>query len=448
MPDTPSTTSGASNASDTSDASDASGASDAAPSPYVLDSRTPEPPTKSTAATTTTPTTRPGSSSSSSSSSDPSADTRRCFVCLVDEPEAALPTDWSTPCSCSLEGHQECLLAWVTDLEAQAKDVKCPVCKSPILVTERYDPAIQLSAFLHNKFSRWSPRILLGFIASGALVGSSVYGLEAIAWFAGPEAALAFLVNNNKDTPLFPFIRSSRREQSVNLLHFSVLPLIAPALIINRMNVGDVITLPASLVYATLFNHSTEFFTWPPSPERVMALYPALKSTYFHLHRTVSESLEKSWAARARNMSVEHGSQTTHDVVPPPPEPAPAMNILDLEIDIQIGEADDDGVAQRNRAADAGSRSPINFIAGALLWPGVCYGVGELMRRVLPYRFVNKPLFGPSTGLLQEHWGRSFVGGCLFVVLKDVFFLYVKYKRMMNRPYRRIKNSDRRNIRN
>ncbi|KAI0804010.1 hypothetical protein GGR55DRAFT_682146 [Xylaria sp. FL0064] len=380
--------------------------------------------------------------SSTSAGAGPPPNTRRCFVCLVDEPEDSLPADWSTPCNCSLEGHQECLLAWVTDLEAQAKDVACPVCKSPILVTERYDPAIQLSNFLNNKFSRWSPRILLGFIASGALVSSSVYGAKAISWFAGPDAA-----------PSFEIIRPSRQDRAINLVHFSILPLIAPALVINRMNVGDIVTLPASLVYATLFHHSADFFTWPPSPDRVMAVYPALKAAYFHIHRALSDSLERSWAAQARAMNVEHGSQATHEIAPQP-EPAPAMNILDLEIDIQIGEADDDGApqnngdAQRNRFADVGSRSPINFIAGALLWPGVCYGVGELMRHVLPSRFVTKPPSGPATGLLQERWGRSFIGGCLFVVLKDAFFLYVKYKKMMNRPYRRIKNSDRRNIRN
>ncbi|KAI0424191.1 hypothetical protein F5Y09DRAFT_347978 [Xylaria sp. FL1042] len=389
---------------------------------------------------------------STSTSTGLPPNTRRCFVCLVDEPETGLPADWSTPCSCSLEGHQECLLAWVTDLEAQAKDVSCPVCKTPILVTERYDPAIQLSNFLNNKFSRWSPRILLGFIASGALVSSSVYGAKAISWFAGPDAVVAFLLNESKAAaPHFQITRRPRHDYPINLVHFSILPLIAPALVINRMNVGDIVTLPASLVYAALFNHSAKYFTWPPSPDRVMAVYPALKATYFHIHRALSDSLERSWAAQARTMSVEHGSQATHEVAPPP-EPAPAMNILDLEIDIQIGEADDDapqnnGDAQRNRIADAGSRSPINFIAGALLWPGVCYGVGELMRHILPSRFVSKPPSGPTTGLLQERWGRSFIGGCLFVVLKDAFFLYVKYKKMMNRPYRRIKNSDRRNVR-
>lgn len=76
-------------------------------------------------------------------------------------------------------------------------------------------------------------------------------------------------------------------------------------------------------------------------------------------------------------MRVEHASQATHELVPPP-EPAPAMNILDLEIDIQIGEA---GHGLQNGGADGRGRSPINLIAGALLWPGVCYGVGELMRQ-------------------------------------------------------------------
>ncbi|KAI1365598.1 hypothetical protein F5Y08DRAFT_172262 [Xylaria arbuscula] len=376
--------------------------------------------------------------------SGPPPNTRRCFVCLTDEPEDELPSDWATPCRCSLEGHQECLLAWVNDLEAQAKDVACPVCKSPIIVTERYSPAIQLSNFLNNKFTRWSPRILLGFIASGALISSSVYGLKAISWFAGPDAVVSFLLSENEAiTATNRIRRRPLHEQTVNLIHLSVLPLIAPALVLNRMDgIGDIVTLPASLVYATLFNHSAEFFLWPPSPDRILTIYPVIKTTYFHIHRALSDRLEKSWVARARAMNVEPGADAAHEFAPL--EPAPAMNILDLEIDIQIGEPD---AQPRNRVAEAG-RSPINFITGALLYPSVCYGVGELMRLMLPSRFITKPPSGSPTGLLQERWGRSFIGGCLFVVLKDAFFLYVKYKKIMNRPSRRIKNSDRRDVHN
>ncbi|KAI1505239.1 hypothetical protein F5X99DRAFT_275621 [Biscogniauxia marginata] len=386
-------------------------------------------------------------------SSDPPPDTRRCFVCLVDESEATLPSDWATPCTCSLEGHQECLLAWVADLEVQSKEVICPVCKSQITVTERWDPAVQLNYFLNRHFSKWSPKILLGFLASGAVVSSSVYGAKAIEWFAGPDATIAFLFKSD-DVTLGQVMRRhnfSRHEQSsaINLIHISFLPLIAPALILNRLSIGEVVILPASLIYAALFDQTTEFLTWPPSPERVVALYPVLRASYFHLHRALSTRLERMWISWAfEGDSGQHGF-TPNEIPPQEPE---GGNILDFEIDIQIGgeepvEAGEAGEAQRNRAIDVNGRSPVNFIAGALLWPGVCYGAGEILRALLPARFVTRPASGPNTGLLQERWGRSLVGGCLFVVLKDMFFLYVKYRKTMNRPYRKIKNSDRRNLR-
>ncbi|KAI1824214.1 hypothetical protein F4861DRAFT_531093 [Xylaria intraflava] len=383
---------------------------------------------------------------------DAPPNTRRCFVCLTDEPENDPSIDWVTPCDCSLQGHHECLLAWLTDLEAQAKEFKCPVCKSPIVLTERYDPIVWLSNFLNHEFSLWSPRILVGCILAGAVVSSAAYGAKVISWFAGPDVLLAYLTRTEDRSAIGP-ASEHEPERSIDLLHYSTLPFIAPALIINRMNIVDMLTLPVSLVVCVSNCYSPDLYTWPPGPDRVFfAFYPILKATYFNLHKVVSDSLERSCAARTRSMTIEQGSQTTHAMAPLP-GPAPAQNImgLDIDIDIQVGENDDDDEpqnngGQRNRAADVGSRSPIDFIAGALLYPGVCYGMGELMRRLLPPRFVNKPANGPVTGLLQQLWGRSFVGGCLFVVLKDAFFLYVKYKRMMNHPYRRVKNSDRRNL--
>ncbi|KAI5917450.1 hypothetical protein F4810DRAFT_45759 [Camillea tinctor] len=381
-------------------------------------------------------------------SSDPPPDTRRCFVCLVDEPEATLPSDWATPCSCSLEGHQECLLAWVADLEAQSKEVKCPVCKSKITVTERWDPAVQLNSFLIRKFARLSPKILLGFLASGALVSSSVYGIQALDWFAGTDATIAFLFQS-EDLTVGQFLRQhifSREKTShaINYTNICLLPFIAPALILNRVSLGEMVTVPASLVYATLLDSTTEFLSWPPSPGRVAALYPVIRAAYFHTHWMLSTRLERFWISSAFRGDGEQPNFNLNE--PPPPEPEENQGgILDFEIDIQIGAVDVDmaGDVARGRHMD----SPLNFITGALLWPGVCYGAGELLRTLLPSRLVTRPASGPNTGLLQERWGRSLIGGCLFVVLKDVFFLYVKYRKIMNRPYRKIKNSDRRNLR-
>ncbi|KAI0391376.1 hypothetical protein F5Y17DRAFT_440966 [Xylariaceae sp. FL0594] len=419
----------------------------------------------------------PPPSTTTTAEAEAETDTRRCFVCLVDEPADSLsPADWSTPCECTLEGHQACLLAWVADLEAQQKEVRCPVCKAAIVVTERYDAAVRLADALVARFSRWSPCVLLGFLGAGALVSSSAYGLKAISWFAGPEAALDFLVVRQRqkrvEGALFGLWNrrgdtATQAALKINLLHVGVLPLIAPALVLNRLSSSDIVLLPASLIYVTLFNPSYDFLTWPPAPEQVIGLFPAVKSTYYHLHRAVSKKLEKSWAARARALSAQQqGSDANYamqDVVAQPPEPA--MNILDLEIDIQIGgdpaeggeegegNADGDNVPGAGGAAGIPwprtSTDPINFLAGSLLFPSVCYGAGEILRLILPSRLTTK---SPSssllpTGLLEERWGRSLVGGCLFVVLKDAFFLYVKYRKMMNFPYRRVKNSEKRHVR-
>ncbi|KAI1467610.1 uncharacterized protein F4812DRAFT_430156 [Daldinia caldariorum] len=389
----------------------------------------------------------PRSIHSLAASSEPPPNTHRCFICLVDEPEASLPADWSTPCTCTLEGHHECLMAWITDLENQSKEVKCPICKSPIIVTGRWDLAIYLNNYVINTFSKWSPQILFGFIASGALVSSSIYGLKAIDLFAGPEATMEFLFGT-EDRVLFGLIRypirvaDRTRIPPINLVNFAILPFIAPGLVLNRIPLDGVGLFPTSVLYATfvaLINHADDYFTWPPSPQRALAIYPAVRSTYFQLHSTISKNLEKKWEAKASQQQIPIPARDEQAAV--------GRNFFDFDFDMAIVDDEEairrqQGNNRRNRVAQG--KSLENFLAGSLLFPGVCYGMGELLRYVLPSRLVNRPASGFPTGLLQERWGRSLVGGCLFVVLKDVFFLWVKYRRIMTRSSRRIRNAENR----
>lgn len=185
--------------------------------------------------------------------SGPPPDTRRCFVCLVDEPEAALPSDWRMPCSCTLEGHENCLLEWIADLEAQGKEIKCTICKSPITVTERLDSAVQLSNFLSDRLSEWSPQFLTGLAVSSALASSSFYGAKAIDLFAGPDALTNFLFNSDDVAALLAMrqegqVQDMHRELPVNMSHFAVLPFIAPALVLSRIPLADIIVIPASIL--------------------------------------------------------------------------------------------------------------------------------------------------------------------------------------------------------
>lgn len=88
-----------------------------------------------------------------------------------------------------------------------------------------------------------------------------------------------------------------------------------------------------------------------------------------------------------------------------------------------------------------------NALAASLLLPGISYGVGELLCLSLPKRWTTPArigMFRMQTGLLQERWGRSLVGGCVYLVLRDAFRLWTKHRRVVNRPLRRVRNVERR----
>ncbi|KAK3050915.1 hypothetical protein LTR09_007993 [Extremus antarcticus] len=96
-------------------------------------------------------------------------------------------------------------------------------------------------------------------------------------------------------------------------------------------------------------------------------------------------------------------------------------------------------------AAPAGGERRLSFsptaiaetVLGALMFPAIAGVSGELLKFWLPRSWTTPVFNTPYTflgrrrigrGLLQEKWGRSLVGGCLFVVLKDAVMLYVRWK--------------------
>lgn len=93
-----------------------------------------------------------------------------------------------------------------------------------------------------------------------------------------------------------------------------------------------------------------------------------------------------------------------------------------------------------------------NAIVGALILPGVSYVAGEVLRRVvLPRSWTTSPAnpwlrYGPAgrPGLFQNQWGRSLVGGCVFVVLRDAVRVYAKHRKVAAMGNRRVKNVERR----
>lgn len=88
-------------------------------------------------------------------------------------------------------------------------------------------------------------------------------------------------------------------------------------------------------------------------------------------------------------------------------------------------------------------------VLGALVFPTIASLSGELLKLALPKSWTTPP--PPSKlgfriaakGLLQEKWGRSLVGGCLFVVLKDAVMLYVRWKMVRMHRMRRVLDFER-----
>lgn len=88
----------------------------------------------------------------------------------------------------------------------------------------------------------------------------------------------------------------------------------------------------------------------------------------------------------------------------------------------------------------------VNGVVSALTFPLVCWGAGEVLRYTLPTPWVTRPPYGrAATGLLQEQWGRSLVGGAMFIVARDMVNLYTKHRRVEVRKHRRVRNVPRRN---
>ncbi|KAI9864427.1 MAG: hypothetical protein M1824_005130 [Vezdaea acicularis] len=82
-----------------------------------------------------------------------------------------------------------------------------------------------------------------------------------------------------------------------------------------------------------------------------------------------------------------------------------------------------------------------DLLIGALLFPTVSAGMGTLLNLTLPRSWLAPARQGGKFGgFLSQRWGRSIVGGCLFVVLKDVAVLFATYKQMQTHKNRRVKD--------
>jgi len=228
---------------------------------------------------------------------------------------------------------------------------------------------------------------------------------------------------------------------------------------------------------------------WPPSPALTIAILPYLRSAYNEIYKHSLSNLEKTWDQAVQRRPREE--ETTQQVADQAAANGDGRAIFDLEVEIINREVvEEGGPAERRNNFDGIPRDEdalpaqagqglqdgnlqagnlqagnVNGIAngnqgwefrqnisttniastilGALFFPAVSSLMGDLLKISLPSSWVSKQVSrsagglawigmgngGGTKGLLQEKWGRSIIGGCLFVVLKDVVILYCKWKK-------------------
>jgi hypothetical protein len=274
------------------------------------------------------------------------------------------------------------------------------------------------------------------------------------------------------------------------------LPLIPVVLVGSRTTLLDPFLHFLPFLFFASSGRPEQFFPvhYPPSAAFTIATLPALRSMYNTYYDLVWLPRERKWLKEIQpraeeqnedNAEAQEGGQHEHihEVF------EDGEGVLEIDVDFDLfnnwnngGEADNNNApenppvpiargpgpredaahpdldAEAAPAADVPrERAPrrvqrdINYslssladtILGALIFPTVAAAVGDMLKYALPKSWVNAPADGPPTGLLQHKWGRSIVGGCLFVGVKDAVMLYVRWKMAQNHRKRKILDWDR-----
>ncbi|GCB25820.1 hypothetical protein AAWM_08705 [Aspergillus awamori] len=197
-----------------------------------------------------------------------------------------------------------------------------------------------------------------------------------------------------------------------------------------------------------------ELKLWPPSAAVMFAALPYLKSFYDIFHERMFGKLEQRWIAEVQ----PHHSDVNDDNAPPehpePDRPNDDNGVL-MEIDLELRRGNEDGPQGLNRGyaqgdgqgqnQDGGNGQPLglgrrdemignagdlaDIVLRPLALPVISASVGGLLKNILPTSWTAPSTLGKvQPGLLRTRWGRTVVGGCAFVLLKNALELYCRWK--------------------
>ncbi|MCJ1465574.1 hypothetical protein MMC07_004193 [Pseudocyphellaria aurata] len=404
---------------------------------------------------------------------------RKCWICFSDETEDT-PTSsaWRSPCPCALRAHESCLLDWIADIEApsrrrrsnQRSKIECPQCKTEILIARPRSYVVDGVNAIGAAAGRLIVPSILVTLAGGVLTGCWLHGFSTIYILFGTEDA----------ERLFGFDRGARISGNMGL----GLPFIPIVLILSRTSLADSV-LPVLPIFflGTKIPSRQAASLWPPSAAMTLAMLPYLRGVYNEFYKRILAPREKAWLKEIQPRAGEDGEEPAEENRPAAAEANEHEHEmeggLNFELGLEVEIFDDDEehaapipVVQPQPAADnppppQAQNPPVppnphqhvhqqqniilsttrlaDTILGALLFPTISATMGALLSLCLPRSWMTKPTppgfwarASAPTGLLQSRFGRSVVGGCLFVVLKDAVVLYSRFRLAQGHRQRRV----------
>ena len=281
------------------------------------------------------------------------------------------------------------------------------------------------------------------------------------------------------------------RSDSIGLKWLAGFPIIPLILVFSRTTLADgaLPALPilffASQIPASRNNSLPTESLWPPSAAMTFAILPYVRGAYNEVYRRLFSAREQRWLKEVQPRAGEAGDdeleenadndneegglgfdwnlevEIVEEVVeedPPPPQQVVGQG--------EAGQAGEEGVdapragnGQGDHAAQQDNRRnqqraenrphPLvvtssrvgEAMMGALCFPAIASLMGELLKLGLP-RSWTQTQWVRRPGILHTKWGRSVVGGCLFVVMKDTLVLYSRYRTAKDHRMRKVMNYD------
>ncbi|KAF9576321.1 hypothetical protein EC968_009295 [Mortierella alpina] len=344
----------------------------------------------------------PSQSSGAVASSSAYQEPNRCYICFGTDEDSE--GRWVKPCQCTLVSHEDCLLDWIDKNRQQfaKKQVRCSVCNTVYRLAEPNSMLLNVYSTFDSLIHAGIPYLTVLGLTCSVLITSTTYGAYAVLTVCGTEEGEKLLGSPNPwswrvwtGLPLIPVILIFSRTKLID----SFMPLV-PLLIVGNEQLQ---------------------VTFPPSPALTLSVMPWIRMAYNSMWAGMVSRLENRW----RQQQIAGAGV--------------ARLGMNASIDTTGADSTATAAAARGNGADSetGDDMEISFldrkdlgrtIVGALLMPAISSICGSFLGH---FSFVRTRV--------PDNFHRNILGGCLFVVVKDLASLFGTYQEMKRRRVRRIR---------